>query len=506
VRTKLLIIDDEYVKVLKLKSLIFNQKSEYSVMTEIFSIASMKTIQTIMPDLIILGDIFSKKPYSESADYILDLKKPWKTLLIAKDTEKARERFGERFDAIMAERTLTPDLLCETIDTLMQPHATAVPLAQPSPEPVGTLSMILSAAGQEPISGKEFYILLLMNKTGQPFEQSFFETYRSQIDSALNSSNGGVCFPTDEGMMCALVSVFDQGLWDTEKFIQSVAHHLQKSDDARNIIVLISRRSSIQSAAAEFDALLCMAKIVYFQSNLSVLTWDYIERARTLVPQPELDDAVDQLQIDLLQQDEIAVSTTIEKLFLSILKPSMDPSLLAYFRARATHSIDLICRIHQLNPAEVTGISGRRFTSIETEMDFMLDQCANLISKTRQTEHASNPIIMRAILIILEHYRDPLTLDKVADELGISNAYLSRLFKQVMRTGFNDYLNATRISRAKEIMINGEAKISHIAFLAGFQDAKYFSRVFKKSTSFTPKEFMSQAAAGGTDPVGQSCQ
>lgn len=90
---------------------------------------------------------------------------------------------------------------------------------------------------------------------------------------------------------------------------------------------------------------------------------------------------------------------------------------------------------------------------------------------------------------IREHLTEELNLKLVADKVGISTAYLSTLFKQYLGCGFVDYLNKTRIEYACNYMQDGEMKIYEIAYMAGFHDEKYFSRVFKKVTGQSPSEY-----------------
>ena len=107
----------------------------------------------------------------------------------------------------------------------------------------------------------------------------------------------------------------------------------------------------------------------------------------------------------------------------------------------------------------------------------------------QEEEEEVNPLITRAIEYMKAHMEEDLSLARVAGEVGISAAYLSTLFTQSMGTGFVDYLSQIRIEAACGYMHDERKKVYEIAFLVGFHDEKYFSRVFRKLTGRTPSEY-----------------
>lgn len=88
-----------------------------------------------------------------------------------------------------------------------------------------------------------------------------------------------------------------------------------------------------------------------------------------------------------------------------------------------------------------------------------------------------------------EHYHHPLTLEEVAEYVGISPYYFSKLFKDRFGKTFIDYVTDVRIARAKKEMANPNKSLKEICFLVGYNDPNYFSRVFKKHTGMSPSEY-----------------
>ena len=91
---------------------------------------------------------------------------------------------------------------------------------------------------------------------------------------------------------------------------------------------------------------------------------------------------------------------------------------------------------------------------------------------------------------IVEHVEERLTLNNVASSFGVSPNYLSQLFKKYSEIGFSEYISQQKIARAKELMADGTLKIYEIAERLGFESAFYFSKVFKKVTGLSPRDYM----------------
>lgn len=101
-----------------------------------------------------------------------------------------------------------------------------------------------------------------------------------------------------------------------------------------------------------------------------------------------------------------------------------------------------------------------------------------------------------ALKKIHSQYYEGLILSEVAESLGISGAYLSRIFKEDMGLGFNEYLTKVRIDHVIEKIQNGEGKMRDVAEKCGFSNYNYFFRVFKEHTGMTPAGYFSSQLFG----------
>ncbi|WP_059102592.1 response regulator [Shouchella shacheensis] len=90
------------------------------------------------------------------------------------------------------------------------------------------------------------------------------------------------------------------------------------------------------------------------------------------------------------------------------------------------------------------------------------------------------------------HYHKPITLEDVAGRIGISSYYLSKLFKDQFQVTFIEYLTNIRLEKAKELLLDGMISVKEIALNIGYKDPNYFSRVFKKETGLSPRDYRSK--------------
>jgi two-component system, response regulator YesN len=80
-------------------------------------------------------------------------------------------------------------------------------------------------------------------------------------------------------------------------------------------------------------------------------------------------------------------------------------------------------------------------------------------------------------------------LQEISEHFYISREYISRKFKQEFKVNISDYIVAIRMKKAKSLLKNSQLKIYEIANMIGYQDDKYFRKVFKKVVGITPNEF-----------------
>lgn len=107
----------------------------------------------------------------------------------------------------------------------------------------------------------------------------------------------------------------------------------------------------------------------------------------------------------------------------------------------------------------------------------------------------TDKIVEAAKEYVRENYGEKLTLAAIASKIGISQGYLSSVFKKQTGGNLNDYINQMKIEKAKELLEKHEYMMYEISDMLGFENPYYFSKVFKKLTGITPSEYEMHRAA-----------
>lgn len=95
-----------------------------------------------------------------------------------------------------------------------------------------------------------------------------------------------------------------------------------------------------------------------------------------------------------------------------------------------------------------------------------------------------------AVHYIDEHYTEPLSMQSVCEEIGISQTYLSRLFRKYSDTTFNVYLTRHRMEAAMQLLQERpNILLRDVAACVGYEDSSYFSKVFHQYSGLTPSQF-----------------
>lgn len=90
---------------------------------------------------------------------------------------------------------------------------------------------------------------------------------------------------------------------------------------------------------------------------------------------------------------------------------------------------------------------------------------------------------------IRDHFGERLSIESVAEELGVSASYLSRKFKENTNHTFLELLNEYRIQQSVKILNTGKYRVGEVAERVGFNDYKHFYAVFKKYTGQPPSDY-----------------
>jgi AraC family transcriptional regulator len=96
---------------------------------------------------------------------------------------------------------------------------------------------------------------------------------------------------------------------------------------------------------------------------------------------------------------------------------------------------------------------------------------------------------------VAENFGQPIAIEDLARVAGLSTAHFSRLFRQTLGDTPYQFVMDYRVERAKQMLGDRERPLIDVALACGFSDQPHFTRIFKRLTGRTPREWRSQPAA-----------
>ena len=124
---------------------------------------------------------------------------------------------------------------------------------------------------------------------------------------------------------------------------------------------------------------------------------------------------------------------------------------------------------------------------IDDVTPYLVQSYCELIKK-RSTALYSEPV--RQILVTIDaSIASDLSLKRFANELFLNTSYLSSLFKKETGMTLTDYVNKNRISNAKRLLKSTTLSIQAVAAAVGIPDIHYFTRLFRRETGLSPREY-----------------
>jgi len=140
------------------------------------------------------------------------------------------------------------------------------------------------------------------------------------------------------------------------------------------------------------------------------------------------------------------------------------------------------------------GLLKSRIAGLFNNKDKLLLQFKNqdiLTIKELNYTTLDEKFLSKAINIVEEHIDNPdFNFELFVDEIGVTRSTLYRKIKSMTGLTTSDFVKNIRLKKACVILRKGTSNIAEVAYAVGFNDAKYFSKCFKKEFDITPREYV----------------
>lgn len=196
----------------------------------------------------------------------------------------------------------------------------------------------------------------------------------------------------------------------------------------------------------------------------------------------------------LLKGEQATVERQIDKMVLRL----MDPTLVFHPSAVKRQTLRLLLALEQLVLQESEDAPRRwqedcirQIEDIRTRSE-LSDYLRSFAASFRQIAPPQQQIpryIHEAMDHIRRNYMKDIRLSDVAEYVYLNEWYLSTQFKKYCGMTFKEYLNQVRMEAAKELLKQPDLKLWQISEMIGIRDATYFTSVFRKHASMSPREW-----------------
>lgn len=117
-----------------------------------------------------------------------------------------------------------------------------------------------------------------------------------------------------------------------------------------------------------------------------------------------------------------------------------------------------------------------------------VEKLASEVKRKLEQKHTSS-YVEQCRDYVQKHYREKIYLDDIADTLGVSASYLSRLFSKETGERLQDYITRVRIERAANLLTYSNESLSKIAEYVNFPSQSYFGKVFREQKQLSPRKY-----------------
>ena len=121
------------------------------------------------------------------------------------------------------------------------------------------------------------------------------------------------------------------------------------------------------------------------------------------------------------------------------------------------------------------------------------DQLEQQVKQVESQKSPDDKLLERVMATINNHLDDSeLSVDLVADEVGISRVHLHRKMKELTGQTPHDFIRNLRLKRAATLLAQGSMNVNEVMYACGFANSTSFSTIFKKFYGLSPRDFMKE--------------
>lgn len=314
------------------------------------------------------------------------------------------------------------------------------------------------------------------------------ETWYQQLKNVLHQQETSCLVGPLTGFQVPVLVILNDDHHEQEEFVRTVIRETKPLLEACKLVVGVSElMQDLETFKMAYEQANQALERVYENKHASYLVYhEKLSDRKIASPLIELENAV----IEKIQQgDTQAALRMFNQYFQQITNGGQQQ--MDGIRTSLEHFFIVLSRkVKELGIAEDYIYS---FQNLESTTQIREEAKVRLIFITERIQEwqksSADATIIRIKKYIDQHYKETLTLEGVAGQFNLSSYYVSKLFKAQFHISFIEYVTDVRMKKAKELIRDVSVPLKEIAITLGYRDPNYFSRVFKKTTGYSPSEY-----------------
>lgn len=346
---------------------------------------------------------------------------------------------------------------------------------------------------------KEIYSMLFSSET----YMDIFFLFKEKVGIIMNAQNWTgdvfIVWKSDEKQIALLLSPKDSPRCSAltlaeiihQLFEDICQQYLKYSDTIyHNTTALCGPFCGYPAISTGYHQARLLNDLSFLHTDNAILTEEIILKRKNHADYSTVLDRCMELRSFIDVGDNTQAQKLLKHLFLNILRHSYNLSLCDDALAFLKSTLQIRCTVYNVIPSDSfdTLCSRIHYHRIEDCLDTLQAVISTLCNAIKIQGPNTKPILSARYYISL-HYREYLILNDIARYVGTNPNYLSGKFKDETGLSIRNYISKLRLNTAQHLLICSENTITQIAQEVGFEDVRYFTRVFKRYCGCTPTEF-----------------
>lgn len=305
-----------------------------------------------------------------------------------------------------------------------------------------------------------------------------------------------ICFDSDR--FIAILSFEDhRSLLNIESQQQSIARnieqYLERTLKIKSFITVSDVMQDITMLGTAFEQALEASRYKIYKTNTRLIFYKEINKKCLL---SGINKEINNFKESLKNSDFEECERILESIFTEVKRLMVSPEDLETIFIELLNAISSYMEKLGFDRKSILGMDVMPYKRIKefTNIDELFNWYLNVYSDMKKSISSQiaggyRKEIRAAIDYVNKNIENEITLNDVANYVGISPVYFSQLFKQQTGENFSEYLTRIRIDLAKRLLEDTNLKIYEVAYKAGFSQPQYFIKVFKEVVGMTPLDY-----------------